>query len=83
MARALLDHRDDVATADDAGESRGLAGVSIPGSTLSEIERAAILATLEAADGSTSRAAKMLSISPRKVQYKLKEYREDGVLARR
>jgi DNA-binding NtrC family response regulator len=32
------------------------------------------LATLESAGGSTSRAAKMLGISVRKVQYRLQEY---------
>ena len=50
------------------------AGISIPGSTLAEIEREAILRTLEAAGGSTSRAAQMLQISPRKIQYKVREY---------
>jgi DNA-binding NtrC family response regulator len=46
----------------------------IPGSTLAELERYAILRTLEAAGGSTSRAAEQLGISPRKIQYKLHEY---------
>jgi DNA-binding NtrC family response regulator len=46
----------------------------IPGSSLAEIERYAILRTLEAAGGSTSRAAEQLGISPRKIQYKLHEY---------
>ncbi|HEY2945508.1 MAG TPA: sigma-54 dependent transcriptional regulator [Vicinamibacteria bacterium] len=50
-------------------------GVAIPGSTLPEIEKEAILRTLEAVAGSTSRAAALLGISPRKIQYKLKEYR--------
>ena len=43
-----------------------------------EIEREAILRTLEVVDGSTSRAASMLGISPRKIQYRLKEYAQDG-----
>jgi DNA-binding NtrC family response regulator len=55
--------------------------VAIPGSTLAEIERVAILRTLEAVRGSTSRAAAMLGISTRKVQYRIREYREDGRLA--
>jgi DNA-binding NtrC family response regulator len=55
--------------------------VAIPGSTLAEIERVAILRTLEAVDGSTSRAAAMLGISTRKIQYRMREYREDGRLA--
>lgn len=46
----------------------------IPGSTLAEIERQAILKTLEAVRGSTSRAARMLGISQRKIQYRLREY---------
>ncbi len=58
----------------------GARGVSIPGSTLADIEREAILRTLEAVSGSTSRAAAMLDISPRKIQYKLKEYKQAGAL---
>ncbi|MBE2248729.1 MAG: sigma-54-dependent Fis family transcriptional regulator [Myxococcus sp.] len=46
----------------------------IPGATLHEIEREAILRTLEMVDGSTSRAAEVLGISVRKIQYRLKEY---------
>lgn len=49
-------------------------GIMIPGSTLDDIERHAILHTLEATGGSTSRAAEMLGISVRKIQYKLHEY---------
>jgi len=59
------------------------AGVSIPGSTLAEIEREAILRTLEAVGGSTSRAASVLQISARKIQYKLKEYQQQGAIAPR
>jgi two-component system NtrC family response regulator/two-component system response regulator HydG len=55
--------------------------VRIPGSTLADLEREAILRTLEAVSGSTSRAASMLGISPRKIQYKLKEYQHGGPLA--
>jgi two-component system NtrC family response regulator/two-component system response regulator HydG len=63
-----------------AVENKG-AGVSIPGSTLAEIEREAILRTLEAVGGSTSRAAQLLDISARKIQYKIKEYQQGGPLA--
>jgi DNA-binding NtrC family response regulator len=52
----------------------------IPGSTLAEIERVAILRTLDAVGGSTSRAARMLGISPRKIQYRMREWRERGLL---
>jgi two-component system response regulator HydG len=48
--------------------------IQIPGSTLDEIERFAITKTLEAMGGSTSRAAEVLGISIRKIQYKLHEY---------
>ncbi|WP_428263185.1 sigma-54-dependent transcriptional regulator [Haliangium sp.] len=47
---------------------------TIPGSSLEDIERYAILKTLEATGGSTSKAAEMLGISVRKIQYKLHEY---------
>jgi DNA-binding NtrC family response regulator len=46
----------------------------IPGSTLAEIERYAILETLRATGGSTSKAAEALGISVRTVQYRLHEY---------
>ena len=46
----------------------------IPGATLDELERYAILKTLEHTGGSTSQAAEILGISPRKIQYKLHEY---------
>jgi DNA-binding NtrC family response regulator len=50
----------------------------IPGSTIQEIEREVILRTLEHVGGSTTMAAKMLNMSIRKIQYKLKEYRKTG-----
>ena len=50
------------------------AGALIPGASLAEIEREAILKTLELVDGSTTRAAEILGISVRKIQYRLKEY---------
>jgi DNA-binding NtrC family response regulator len=46
----------------------------IPGVTMDEIERYAIVKTLEAVDWSTSRAAAVLGISRRTVQYRLKEW---------
>ena len=49
-------------------------GLQIPGATLDEIERYAITKTLEATGGSTSRAAEILKMSVRKIQYKLHEY---------
>jgi two-component system NtrC family response regulator len=58
-------------------------GVRIPGSTLADLEREAILRTLEAVGGSTSKAAAILDISARKIQYKLKEYQSEGALPTR
>ena len=49
-------------------------GIQIPGSTLDAVERYTITKTLEATGGSTTRAAEILGISVRKVQYKLHEY---------
>lgn len=46
----------------------------IPGATIYDLERFAILRTLETCKGSTSKAATILGISPRKIQYKLHEY---------
>ena len=55
------------------------AGPLVPGATLEEIEREAILRTLESVGGSTSRAAAILKISPRTIQYKIKQYRLGAV----
>ncbi|MFZ6180238.1 sigma-54-dependent transcriptional regulator [Nannocystis pusilla] len=46
----------------------------IPGASLWDIERYAILQTLEHTGGSTSKAARILGISARKIQYRLNEY---------
>ncbi len=54
----------------------------VAGSTMEEIEREAILRALDRCGGSTSRAAELLDVSVRKVQYRLKEYRA-GTSARR
>jgi DNA-binding NtrC family response regulator len=48
----------------------------VPGSTIDELERFAIMRTLEACGGSTSKAAIVLGVSTRKIQYKLHEYSE-------
>jgi DNA-binding NtrC family response regulator len=47
---------------------------AVPGATLAELERWAILKTLEHTGGSTSKAAEILGISTRKIQYRLQEY---------
>jgi DNA-binding NtrC family response regulator len=46
----------------------------IPGSTFEAIEKYAILETLKAAGGSTSKAAEILGISVRTIQYRLHQY---------
>jgi two-component system response regulator HydG len=57
---------------DTAPESLG--PLRIPGATMAEIERHAILTTLEAVSGSTTKAAEILDISVRTIQYRLNEY---------
>jgi transcriptional regulator with PAS, ATPase and Fis domain len=58
------------------------ASALIPGATLFEIEREAILRTLDQCGGSTARAAEVLGVSIRKIQYRLKEYRSGGPVRR-
>jgi DNA-binding NtrC family response regulator len=48
----------------------------IPGATMAELERYAILETMKATGGSTSKAAEILGISTRTIQYRLHEYNE-------
>jgi DNA-binding NtrC family response regulator len=60
----------DESSADDGGPPR------IPGASLADLERYAILRTLEHVGGSTTQAAHMLGISVRKVQYRLRDYAE-------
>jgi two-component system NtrC family response regulator len=60
------------------GASSGQADALIPGASLFEIERDAILRTLDRVGGSSARAAELLGVSIRKIQYRLKEYRSGG-----
>jgi DNA-binding NtrC family response regulator len=50
-------------------------GLPVPGSSMDQIERDVILRTMESVGGSVRRAAEILKISPRTIQYKLKRYR--------
>ena len=83
VERAVIVCRTDVIHAADltpqiaSADRPSAAGPPIPGSTLAAIERHAILKTLEHTGGSTSRAAEILGISTRKIQYRLREY-QDG-----
>jgi DNA-binding NtrC family response regulator len=80
VERAVVVCRGDVVRPEDLAPSIVASAPSndgmppVPGSTLAELERYAILKTLEHTGGSTSRAADILKISPRKIQYKLHEY---------
>ena len=49
-------------------------GVRIPGSSMGDIEKHAILSTLEACGGSTAKAAEILGVSVRTIQYRLHDY---------
>jgi DNA-binding NtrC family response regulator len=49
-------------------------GPVIPGASMAEIERYAIIETLKSTGGSTSRAAEILGLSPRTIQYRLHQY---------
>jgi two-component system NtrC family response regulator/two-component system response regulator HydG len=50
----------------------------MPGLTFADIEREAILRTLQMVGGSTARAAEVLGISIRKIQYRMKEYASEA-----
>jgi two-component system NtrC family response regulator len=89
VERAVRSTRGREITADDltpvlhgARPDESTASALIPGATLFEIEREAILRTLDQCGGSTARAAEILGISIRKIQYRLKEYRS-GTAGRR
>ncbi len=55
------------------GAVENLGAIRIPGSTMAEVERHLILKTLEMC-GSTAKAAELLDLSIRTVQYRLNEY---------
>ncbi|MDY7228230.1 sigma-54-dependent transcriptional regulator [Hyalangium rubrum] len=81
IERAVVLAQDTELTADDLPPvlrgPRPLGSTSsnlIPGASMAAIEREAILRTMEMVHGSTSRAAEILGISVRKIQYRLKEY---------
>lgn len=65
---------DDLPTSAHATLDNGSVLALIPGITMSELERMAILRTLDAVDGSTARASDILGVSQRKIQYRVKEW---------
>lgn len=78
VVRRELEHKQMEEEVERLKHGASLPDVSIPGSTLGEIEKMAILRSLEAAGGSTGKAAKMLGISVRKIQYRLREWKESS-----
>jgi two-component system response regulator HydG len=62
-----------------SGDSPEPVRLMIPGVTLAELERYAIMKTLESVGGSPSRAAEILGVSRRTIQYRLSEW---GLTAR-
>jgi len=74
MCEGDLIDRDDLPTSAHGDLQNGSVMALIPGITMSELERIAILRTLDAVDGSTARAAEILGISQRKIQYRVKEW---------
>jgi DNA-binding NtrC family response regulator len=69
---------EDFAASIASAEKRADGMPQIPGATMEELERHAILKTLEHTGGSTSRAAEILGISPRTIQYRLQQYSPDA-----
>ena len=69
---------EDFAVSIAAAEKRPDGMPAIPGATMDDLERYAIMKTLEHTGGSTSRAAEMLGISPRTIQYRLQQYSPDA-----
>ena len=60
------------------GESAGPDGARLVGLTLAELERRAIMATLDAAGGNRAEAARMLGVSERTIYNRLKEFSSDA-----
>jgi two-component system response regulator HydG len=82
IERAVIVCRGDAIRAEDLSLAAVVARTDgappIPGSRLADLERFAILQTLEHTGGSTSRAAEILGISTRTIQYRLREYQGDA-----
>jgi DNA-binding NtrC family response regulator len=74
MCEGDLIERDDLPTSAHGDLQNGSVMALIPGITMAELERVAILRTLDAVDSSTARSAEILGISQRKIQYRVKEW---------
>jgi len=64
----------------DRQKSSPRSGLRLPGMTLEELEREAILRTYEAV-GNVKSTAELLDVSERKIYYRLDAYRDQGFLA--
>ncbi|MEZ4459302.1 MAG: sigma-54 dependent transcriptional regulator [bacterium] len=62
------------------GDAAVLGRCKDSGLDLEDLERLAILATYEATGGDTRETSRILDISQRKIQYKLRDYRDSGYL---
>jgi DNA-binding NtrC family response regulator len=51
---------------------------ALPGATIAEIERYAIVETMKAVGGVTAKAARVLGISQRTIQYRMQQYQQDS-----
>jgi len=74
MSQDALLGPEDLASLESGAPEAERGSLLIPGMTLAGLERMAITQTLEAVGGSTAKAADMLGISQRKIQYRLKEW---------
>ncbi|MBI2898123.1 MAG: sigma-54-dependent Fis family transcriptional regulator [Deltaproteobacteria bacterium] len=74
VSRGAEVRAEDLSPSIGPGEAAADGMPQVPGATLADLEKYAILKTLEHTGGSTSRAAEILGISTRKIQYKLHEF---------
>jgi len=83
MQRLVIMDADGVISLEDlpgyiGSQGRHGGAACLPGSTLEDIERQAILKALEEAAGNRTRAARRLDISTRTIRNKLRRYRAEG-----
>lgn len=60
------------------GQTVPVGAIRIPGSSMAQIERTVILKTLASTGGNTVKTAEILRISVRKVQYRLRQWRDEA-----
>jgi DNA-binding NtrC family response regulator len=74
LSREVQELRSRVKTGQSPSAQVGDANALLPAVTMAELERMAIVQTLAMVSGSTAKAAELLGISRRKIQYRLKEW---------